>query len=172
MSEIITPWISNNILKIIRFINTVLNIAQNSLTITKKIGTAVVKTFKPDIYIFFKGNMIPYHINDILHEGNGIAPIEWTYDANSYMFVNSKIDVLNTKTTLPWLSAEIKLNESVLYDLTDFINSIKYSGVYNPSLYHILSVWTIETGVVLDKKIAFTFETINEDGDTNTILLK
>jgi hypothetical protein len=87
------------------------------------------------------------------------------------MFTNPKGSSVVSR--FPWLSAEIKYLDLTLYDITEFIESLRYCSDQTnyPSAERVISAWSLESGIVLDKVGSLTLSIINEDGDTQHIPL-
>lgn len=139
------------------------------------VGKSVVRALQPQNYVFFKGSDIPYRAQDYTVSGPGVAPIEWYYDAEKYTFISSTL--YNTSTDyethhLSWLSAEIKYNNMVLYDITDHVEQIRWAGTDAPTATHVLSTWSLQSGVVLNKDNTLTLHTLNEDGTESQLPIR
>ena len=84
------------------------------------------------------------------------------YDIKERVFIpwissRSIDDILNTEKqiSLPVLSLTINYAEEIIYDLTEFIENMRVfhiNGV-NPAVAHIISIWQIHSGVILDDGI-------------------
>ena len=64
---------------------------------------------------------------------------------------------------------EILEEDSVMYDLTDFIGDIKVhtsGAVVFPSIAHILGAWSLSSGIILDATREFNVRIIDIDGST------
>lgn len=140
------------------------------------VGKSVVRALQPQQYVYFKGSDVPYRAQDYNSAGPGIAPIEWYYDAEKYTFVSSTL--YNTSTEyethhLPWLSAEIKYNNMTLYDITDHVEQVRYaSSSGSPPAQHVLSAWSLTSGIVLNTEDSLVLHTLNEDGTESQIPIR
>lgn len=135
------------------------------------VGSGVWKSLQPDLYFFYLGYNSPYKASDYKMKGPGIPSIEWFYDSSKKTFTTPNGSSVSRR--FPWLSAEIKHVDLTLYDITDFIDSLRY---YNddetgPSAERVISAWSIESGIVLDKVGLLKLSVINEDGESQDIIL-
>lgn len=140
------------------------------------VGKSVVRSLQPQHYIYFKGSEVPYRSQDYTVTGPGIAPIEWYYDADKYLFISSSLYTSSTEYEtrhLPWLSAEIKYNDMTLYDITDHVEQVRFaSSSGSPPPGHILSAWSLKSCIVLDGKDGLVLHTLNEDGSESQINIR
>ena len=139
------------------------------------VGKSVVRSLQPKHYVFFQGSHYPYRAQDYTLAGPGVAPVEWYYDADKKLFISSQL--YNTTTEfdthhLEWLCAEIKYNDLTLYDITEYIEQVKYAGSTKPSASRVLAAWSIESGIVLNAKDGVTLHTLNEDGSESQLTLR
>jgi hypothetical protein len=103
------------------------------------------------------------------------ASLEWVYspEKKEFRHVDSSDD---DAVYFPYLSAEIYHGNLRLYDISDFVSQLKWIGSITspdarPSAKHILSAWSLETGVVLDVTLPLSLHAINEVGEEENILL-
>ena len=146
---------------------------------TYTVGKGVWKTLQPDTYYFFEGYDAAYKATDYSKSGPGIPAVEWVYDSKKKTFVSPMGSPLSHH--LPWLSAEIKHANLTLYDITEFVESIRYfhdvgmpsatTVTTVPSAEHVLSAWSLESGIVLDKSGSLVLSVINENGEGQEIPL-
>jgi hypothetical protein len=139
-----------------------------------EISKNVVRTFQPHIFIYFQGSTYPYRVQDYAIAGAGVAPVEWFFDADKQMFIASNL--YNTTTEyeprhFEWLSGQIKYNDLLLYDITEFLQEVRWAGNERPSPAHILSAWSLSSGIVLNLTEGLTLCTINEDGTESVLPL-
>ena len=143
---------------------------------TYTVGKSVWKTLQPDTYYFFEGYDAAYKASDYTRSGPGVPPVEWVYDSKKKTFMNPMGS--QRSHHLPWLSAEIKHMNLTLYDITEFVESIRFfddegvpSATSVPSAEHVLSAWSLESGIVLDKSGSLVLSVINENGEGQEIPL-
>jgi hypothetical protein len=142
---------------------------------TYTVGKSVWKTLQPDTYYFFQGYDAAYKASDYTRSGPGVPPVEWLYDSKKKTFMNPMGS--QRSHHLPWLSAEIKHMNLTLYDITEFVESIRYfhdegsSATWVPSAEHVLSAWSLESGILLDKSGSLVLSVIDENGDGEEIPL-
>jgi hypothetical protein len=139
---------------------------------TVVISKSVVRGIQPKIFVFFQGSMYPYRLQDVTLAGPGVAPVEWFYDADNKLFLDSK--VYNTTNEyhakhFEWLSGEIKYNNITLYDISDFLEDIKWTGTTKPTVNHVLAAWSLHSGIVLNGKEGLYLYTINENGNESSV---
>jgi hypothetical protein len=143
----------------------------------KKINTVYTALTCPEYYIFFKNSAYPYLLRNTHAWATGSAVPEFIYWADSKVFMpwvsNDVYYVapLENGNTLPMLSLELvnTSDETVAYDLTDFIERVRYMGESIPTLNQVIAVWTLASNVVPnlnEMKIRY----VNEDGETIVIL--
>ena len=137
---------------------------------TYTVGKSVWKTLQPDTYYFFEGYDAAYKASDYTRSGPGVPPVEWVYDSKKKTFMNPMGS--QRSHHLPWLSAEIKHMNLTLYDITEFVESIRFfhdEGV--PSAEHVLSAWSLESGILLNKSGSLVLSVIDENGEGEDIPL-
>jgi hypothetical protein len=143
----------------------------------KKIQALYLELSRPEYYIFFKNSAYPYRLSNTHPWATGSAVPEFIYWANSKIFMpwvsNDVYYVapLENGNKLPMLSLELvnTSDETVAYDLTDFIEGLRYMGDTIPTLNQVIAVWTLGSNVVpnlAEMKIRY----VNEDGETIVIL--
>ena len=135
------------------------------------VGTGVWKSLQPNLYFFYVGYDYPYKATDYKMRGPGIPSIEWFYDSSLKTF--TRLNGSSVSRRFPWLSAEIKHVDLTLYDITDFIESLRY---YNddetgPSAERVIAAWSLESGIVLDKVGSLKLSVINEEGENEEVEL-
>lgn len=165
------------------------NVLSYIATTTQTISVGVMRSLQSQTYVFFQGSNYPYRLQDFSTTGPGVAPVEWYYDADKKVFLSSNLYNTTTEYTaqhLEWLSGQIKYNNLVLYDITEFLQEVKWAcnlgpgdaracnlgpgaGNSKPSAARVLSAWSIHSGIVLNFVEGITLATINEDG-TESIL--
>ena len=132
--------------------------------------------FSPAYYIFFEGYYTPYVYSrtNPWASGSATASMLYNYDTNvffPYTVYNSMFDnnLMAMAKPIPILSLDIiDAEEKVRYDLTDFIETMRYiqyddSGL--PTLAQIVGAWTLSSHIVLDST-RFSIRYINQYGDT------
>ena len=135
------------------------------------VGSGVWKSLQPNLYLFYEGYTYPYKATEFKLSGPGIPKIQWFYDSSKKIFTNPKGS--SEISRFPWLSAEIKHLDLTLYDITEFIESIRYCSNETeiPSAEHVISAWSLDSGIVLDKVSQLQLSVINEEGDNKHIPL-
>ncbi len=151
----------------------------------KRIVRVLNMVFRPDYYIFFEGSAAAHRFYDTQFWASGSATPELMYCASTKTFfpwiprhgTHPKFDILGIKELyrpLSLLSLEIvDSNDKVFYDLTDFLETLRHvevTGFSGPSLFHILSAWTLSSGIV-PNLITHSVRFIDSDGESKTIRL-
>lgn len=142
----------------------------------KKIYAVVVDTDTSNNYIFFININHPVHESLTHVESSKSALPEWRYIADKYQFLewypggNTSVKTSVTSHSLPILSMEILDGEETIYDLTEFIESIR---VYNsslrsssPNINHIVQAWMLTARTVLNPSRNFIVRYIDETANT------
>ena len=143
-----------------------------------KLGKGIYKSFQAESYVFFKDSSYPYNKNDLLLDAPGVPPVAWYYDSSQQIFVAGHLHDTSEHVRvhhLPFLSAEIKYNELLLHDITEFMEKIRWAGDANqeaPSAEILMAVWSLSTGIVLQKSDLLKLVVIDEEGNEKSIDLR
>ncbi len=154
------------------FVQSVWGFLYQAVSTGEAIGRGVLRSLQTPLYIFFKGSSHPYRMQDYSLTGPGVAPIEWYYNAETKRFVSRLLyTTTNEYNThhLEWLSGQIKYNDLVLYDITDYLQQVRWAGVTRPSTSHVLAAWSLHSGIVLNTVDGLTLQVINSDGTEATL---
>ena len=140
---------------------------------SKKTFTALTDAFSEEVYVFFKGDSTPYPSRHVTLDGPGIASVAWTYNMNTKTFKSSTAAPLTHPKYLEWLSASIQYNGLNLYSLDDVIEGTRYldGNGSMPTNDILVAVWSLTSGVVLDKTIDLKLFIIHSDGREETVSL-
>ena len=159
--------------KLLRIYNSLLYIYDSVYSITSRIYDVVHDLYYPKTYLFFSKNGFPYECNIVNTDASSCAVPKWMYIPENWQFIEwgyAHIADLTLSHSLPILSMEIVQGDTVLYDLTDFIEKVR---VYNdsivdasPCMYHIVGAWSISSGIVLDPATGYTVRIINTNAET------
>lgn len=144
-------------------------------TTTRTVSLSVVRSLQTQLYVFFQGSSYPYRAQTTTLAGPGIAPIEWYYNADTKTFLSSTVyNSTNEYEThhLEWLAGEIKYNDLVLYDVSDFLQQMRWAGAERPSAALVMAAWSIHSGIVLNFRDGLILKTINEDGTEGSLPLR
>jgi hypothetical protein len=142
--------------------------------ILSRVTKNVVKSIKTDTYVFFDKNYTPYHTSDFKTTGPGIAPIAWHYSSDSLTFSTPNLDEVGIVLhPLPFLAAQIKYGDLILYDITEFVGKIKcFSQRHDtPSPELIVAAWSLESGIVVSQTGLIQLSIITDEGDSKNIPL-
>ncbi len=121
-------------------------------------------------YYFFEHSTVPYESSHVKLNSPGVPTIEWVYDFDSRVF--RKSESTDETKHLPFLTAEIYHEGLSLYDLTEFVQSIHYSGTVAPTAHHILGAWFLHTGILLDTSLPMSLKVFTEEGEEVVIPLR
>ena len=138
-------------------------------------------------YVYFENIMIPYVFDSVVFWATGSAAPELMYCANTKTFFpwrpsnKSNPDYnpdedgildMNAQKCLLILSLElIDSDNKVAYDLTDFLEGVRFielEGFPVPSILHVVSAWTLSSGIVPDLR-RFRIRYIDSDGATKIL---
>jgi hypothetical protein len=156
----------------LQFVWTLLSKAASS---TQSISLGVVRSLQTHLYVFFQGSSYPYRAQDITLAGPGIATIEWYYNADTKVFYSSTVyNSTNEYHThhLQWLAGEIKYNDLVLYDVSEFLQQVRWTGAQKPTPALVMAAWSLHSGIVLNLRDGLVLKTINEDGTESNLNLR
>ena len=137
--------------------------------------------FSPAYYIFFEGYWTPYLYSrtNPWASASAAPTMLYNYDTNvffPYTVYNSMFDnhLMSIAKPIPILSLDIiDSAEKVRYDLTDFIETMRYIQYDNsqlPTLAQIVAAWSLSSHIVLDSS-RFSIRYINQYGDALNALL-
>ncbi len=142
---------------------------------TQTVSLGVVRSLQTQLYVFFQDKPYPYRAQVTTLAGPGIPPIEWYYNADTKVFVSSNLyNTTNEYHThhFEWLMGEIRYNDLVLYDISEFLQQARWAGTSRPSPSLILAAWSIHSGIVLNLRDGLVLKTINEDGSESALQLR
>jgi len=142
---------------------------------TQVVSVSVLRGFQGKIYVFFEGSTYPYRIQDHTLAGAGVPPVDWYYDADKKLFLSSAM--YNTTSEynsqhFEWLSGQIKYNNLLLHDISDYLQQTKWVGTRQPSPAHILSAWSLHSGIVLHFTEGIQLHTINQDATESVLAIR
>lgn len=136
------------------------------------------KTFQDEQYVFFRGSSYPYPLEDIHLGSPGVPEPDWYYNVKTRTFLSARLynnsQAYHTHH-IPYLAAEVKYNDLILYDISEFINSVRWAGEETeamPNMDHLISAWTLSSGVVLKRSPQMDVAVINTDGNEVRIPLR
>lgn len=141
-----------------------------------QIYNKIVETFSPKTYVFFDCITSPYNLSHVNISASSSAVPQWYYLPDDNTFVGWELgttieSIMNRggkPKPLPVLSMEILENDRVIYDLTDFSQSIKVypqiDGVF-PSAAHILGAWSLSSRIILDRNRDFVVHILDTNAE-------
>lgn len=144
-------------------------------SVVQSVSTGVLRGLQSQVYVFFQGSTYPYRLYDYTLTGPGVPAPEWFYDADKKIFYSSTVYNTTTEYALhhfEWLSGQIRYNNLILYDVSDYLQQIKWAGSQRPSAAHVLAAWAIHSGVVLTLLDGITLSTINEDASETSVPIR
>jgi hypothetical protein len=163
------------------------NLAESSamavLDYWERLKRAFYTVARPNYFIFFEGSATPHRFYETHYWATGSASPELLYCSDTKTFfpwiprhsADPKFDILSIKELyrpLPILSLEIvDSKDHVVYDLTDFVEDLRHvtvAGFTSPSLFHILSAWTLSSAVV-PNLTNHSIRYVDSNGDSQTI---
>ncbi len=154
-------------LQALLFLQMMWTVLSRAANVTQSVSVGVVRSLQTQMYIFFQGSTYPYRLQNYTLSGPGIAPVEWYYNADTKVFVSSNLyNTSNEYQThhFQWLSGEIQFNGLTLYDVTEFLQQVRWAGAAQPSTALVLSAWSLHSGIVLNMRDGLVLKTINQDG--------
>ena len=157
------------------FLQVLWTLLSRAASTTHTIGLGVTRSLQTQLYVFFQASLYPYRAQDITLAGPGIAPVEWYYNADEKVFLSSAVyNSTNEYHThhLQWLAGEVKYNDLVLYDVSDFLQQVRWAGATRPSAALVLAAWSLHSGIVLNLREGLVLKTINEDGAESSLPLR
>lgn len=163
---------------LIRFFNMSSDCVQALWLLLTSIVKGVKRGLRDNIYVFFQGSSYPYYLDDIQMTSPAIPAVEWYYNAKTHTFISARLYTNSQQYHthhIPYLAAEVKYNDLLLYDISDFIDSIRWAGEDDegmPTADLLVSAWTLSSGVVLQRSDAISLSVINTDGDDMKISLR
>ncbi len=135
---------------------------------TGKIARGIYRSVQTETYYFFKGSYVPYDSRHVKLNVAGVPHVEWYYNPDTKVF--SKEEATGQPKHFPYLTAEVYHDTLSLYDLTSFVESVKWTGGDSaPSPNHILAAWFLATGILLDPTLPLVLQVIDEEGNTQRL---
>jgi hypothetical protein len=130
--------------------------------------------FSPRFFVFFKGYVQPLEFRLTQLFATGQARAILMYDSENCLFFEYKngtpfsesCDPSLKRHTLPILSLEIiDSSKTAHYDLSDYIEKLKYIGDLDLTLSQVLMAWSTASSILPDPE-RFSLRYINMDGDS------
>ena len=159
----------------ILFLSMMWTLLSRAASVTQTVSVGVARSLQAQLYVFFQGSTYPYRLQNYTIAGPGIAPVEWYYNADSKVFISANL--YNTSNEyqshhFEWLSGEIQFNGLTLYDVTDFLEQVRWAGAARPSSALVLAAWSLHSGIVLNLRDGLVLKVINEDGSESTLTIR
>jgi hypothetical protein len=165
-------------MSLLRFFMMTVNFLSASWSVAQKTGKAVRNSFRDEQYVFFEGSSFPYKLEDLHLDSPGVPAVEWYFNATTNTFITARLYANSqhfTKHHIPYLAAQIKYNELTLYDISEFVDSVRWAGEEGeamPNVDHLVSAWTLSSGIVLRRSPTMVLSVINTDGNDAQIPLR
>jgi len=168
---------TNALLWMLRLYNTIYTYTSSTIDYGKSVYECVLDAFSTKIYVLFEDIMTPYLVSRVNVAASSSAVPQWYYLPEKNAFVQWELGqpveslMMNAQEvrSLSVLSMEIHHEESVVYDLTDFLEGVRVyrsSPGVEPSVAHILGAWSTSSGIVLDRKREFIVSMVADSGNT------
>lgn len=163
---------------LLRFFMMTMKFLSASWSVAQKTGRAVRDSFRDELYVFFEGSSFPYKLDDVHLDSPGVPAVEWYYNATTNTFITARLYANSqhfVKHHIPYLAAQIKYNDLTLYDISEFIDSVRWAGEEGevmPNVDHLVSAWTLSSGIVLRRSNTMVLSVINTDGNDAQIPLR
>jgi hypothetical protein len=142
---------------------------------TATVSTSIVRSLQSHMYVFFQGTPFPYRLQEFTVSGPGVPPIEWYYDADKKIFLSANLYNTSTEYTLhhfEWLTGQVKYNDLLLQDITEYLQEAKWAGTTRPTPAVILSAWSLHSGTVLHLSEGLRLHTINQDATESVLPIR
>lgn len=167
-----------SVMYFLQFINIMTRFFGSSWSVCKNVYKGVKKSLSENVYVFFEGSSYPYPLDEIDLRSPGVPSVEWYYNHTTHTFVSARL-YNNSQTYqthhVPYLSTEIQYNDLTLYDVTEFMNDVRWAGEEGepmPNADHLVSAWTLYSSVVVKRSDAVSLRVINTDGDEQRVPLR
>ena len=136
----------------------------------KKLYSGIRTAFQPTTYVFFEDIYYPYLESLVNTRASTSAKPLWKYVVDTHTFTSWT--AAHTRLPLSYLSIEIVQENKVLYDLTDFLDTMRvYGNSGTPSLHHIVHAWVLSSGICLHPKRNLILRAMNTDAETELVPL-
>lgn len=165
-------------MKVLSFVTQTVKFLASAITGVTTVAKDIYRAVQPNVYVFFKDSTFPYRVADYNLAAPGIPPIAWYYSSKDNVFLTSELfDSTGHFNThhIPWLTAQIKYNDLVLYDISDFIQNVRWAGEPEqrfPNPLVLLAAWSLQSGIILHNSDGMKLEVINDNGDIENVNLR
>ena len=139
-----------------------------------RVFNGVYRGIADEEYAFHRGSNTAFSLYKLKTDSAAAASLEWIYSTDKKQFKHIIASPEDETQYFPYLSAEVYHGNLRLYDISEFVSQLKWTACKNavrPSAKHILSAWSLETGVVLDVALSLSLRVITETGEEEIILL-
>lgn len=153
----------------------VYNMFQNFVRVTSSnmtyVYVSLVSAFSPKTYIYFEEIATPYLQHTVTLQPSCAAP-QWSYSEEKQVFTEWGYSSDAFPKALPILSMTIVDQDTVLYDISDFVERIRVTHSNRntfPSVAHILGAWSLSSGIVLNTTKSYFAKMITISAETVTV---
>lgn len=144
-------------------------------SVAQTVGTSVLRGLQSQTFVFFEGSTHPHRLQDYTLTGPGVPPVVWYYDADKKVFYSGTVYNTTTEHHLhhfDWLAGQVKYNNLILYDVSEYIQQAKWTGQQAPPASIVMSAWALHSGIVLTLLDGITLCTINQDASESSLSLR
>jgi hypothetical protein len=165
------PSTTTMVVWLLRIYTTLSEVIVSTKDVSVKILTGVLTAFDKHEYYFMQGYVVPYLRTSVNEYASSSAKVEWIYTVEDKQFTAYGQQGLPVGASLPILSLEIVRDDSVAYDLTDFVETMVVirsddAAPSFPSISQIVQAWVLHSKIVFDVRIEFAARVITTNGDT------
>lgn len=167
-----------SIMYFLQFLNGAYRFLSSSWSLCQNVYKGVKRSLSENVYVFFEDSSYPYALDEIEMKSPGVPSIEWYYNHTTKTFISARLYTNSQHYHthhIPYLSAELQYNDLTLYNVTEFMNDVRWAGEDGepmPSADHLVSAWTLYSGVVVKRSDAVSLLVINTDGDEQRVPLR
>jgi hypothetical protein len=136
-----------------------------------RLSGAIRSVFERDDYIFFEGHDIPFGLRgfdaQLLEADRKLV----YYNRETRTF-SVPWATATRKKNLPYLSAEIRWGDRMLFDMTDWISTVTYTTENVPNIRRIVSAWMLDSKIVVNiAQHHYKVHVITEEGEEEALCL-
>jgi len=140
----------------------------NTLKQVKRTKNAVFDSFKTEKFYFLKNS------NNIAVSKILVAAVDyndqytWQFIPSQNLFIEKDSDS-NTRCT--WLSAELFYEDSLITDLTEWIDNLRFTSKNMPPVSCIIQAWAIKNNYQLESLEKYRIKVLNELMEEKSLVL-
>ena len=134
--------------------------------VTRIIKAAYKEAVIEKEWLILKNHNIPVYSLLFPDTPNGV--IKWSCQTNPPIFTDPNVNV-TTSRHISYLGFVLNISGYDPIDLTEWINTVQWNGIIEPSLYDLFTLWCCETGNSYFHLAAITsIDLITEEGESLT----